>query len=44
MGGVPITVSVMYAKLPEPQEGAEELWIEDQVRQGDKNLTGHVKI
>ena len=30
-GGVPITVSVMYAKLPEPQEGAEELWIEDQV-------------
>ena len=36
-GGVPITLSVMYAKLPEPQVGAEEMWIEDQVRQGDND-------
>ena len=27
----------MYANLPETHEGAEELWIEDQVRQGDKD-------
>ena len=38
-GGVPVTVGVMYANLPEPQEGAEELWIEDQVRR----FTDHVK-
>ena len=33
--GIPVTVSVMYARLPEPQRGSEELWIEDKARLAD---------
>ena len=33
----------MYANLPEPREGAEEIWMEDQVRHGDNDWFDHVK-